>query len=366
LIRPHAFAWTPQTILRWKREGIRLLARHGVQPRRRPARIGQLTRDLLRDMARKNRLWGAERVRGELLKLGLGVAKRTVQRYLRRDRPGGRPDGQGWWTFLGNHAPSHWRWPGRLRRLGEGVFARLRAAACGSSDAEGDDDEIRDDDRDGDDGEPARKRGRPRRGDWRSRRRRGEWARFVRAHGHETWACDYFTVTTATFRRVTVFFLIHVGSRRVVHTAATYSPSATWTARQLRAALRKAAPPRFLIRDRDGKFGKRLFDRAARAGGVERVIRTPPRCPRANSFAERFVQSARREALGHFLFLDVAHVERVLREYVASYYNSARPHQGLGQRVPGQPLRVADPEPPRRVVSRPVLGGLHRVYSRAA
>jgi len=332
--KAHALAWTPQTILRWRREGLRLLARHGVQPRRRPARIGQLTRDLLRDMARKNRLWGAERLRGELVKLGLGVAKRTVQRHLRRDRPDGRPGGQGWRTFLANHAPSHWRWPGRLARLGEEVPARLRAAVVDSGEAE----DAADGGEDAPDAGAARERGpaRHRRRGWRSRRRRGEWARFVRAHGHEIWACDYFTVTTALFRRVTVFFLIHVGSRRVVHCAATYSPSATWTARQLRAALGKEAPPRFLIRDRDGKYGKRLFDRTARAGGVERVIRTPPRCPRANAFAERWVQSARREALDHFLFLDVAHVERVLREYVSSYYNRGRPHQGLGQRVPGQ------------------------------
>src|SRR5450432_4749955 len=64
-------------------------------------RISIETIELIRRMARENRLWGAERIRGELLKLGIRVAKRTVQRYMRRPRP--RGDGQRWSTFLRNH-----------------------------------------------------------------------------------------------------------------------------------------------------------------------------------------------------------------------------------------------------------------------
>ena len=58
-------------------------------------------------LARENRLWGAERIRGELLKLGVGVCKRTIQKYMRAARPT-RPRGQRWSTFLRNHAQEIW------------------------------------------------------------------------------------------------------------------------------------------------------------------------------------------------------------------------------------------------------------------
>jgi transposase InsO family protein len=58
-------------------------------------------------MAKKNRLWGAERIRGELLKLGIHVCKRTIQKYMRRVRAP-RPRGQNWGTFLYNHAAQIW------------------------------------------------------------------------------------------------------------------------------------------------------------------------------------------------------------------------------------------------------------------
>jgi putative transposase len=58
-------------------------------------------------MASANRLWGAERIRGELLKLGIRVSKRTVQKYMRAVRKG-TPGGQRWSTFLRNHALETW------------------------------------------------------------------------------------------------------------------------------------------------------------------------------------------------------------------------------------------------------------------
>ena len=58
-------------------------------------------------MAASNRLWGAERIRGELLKVGVTVAKRTIQRYMRQVNPP-RPYGQTWATFLRNHVNDIW------------------------------------------------------------------------------------------------------------------------------------------------------------------------------------------------------------------------------------------------------------------
>jgi putative transposase len=95
----------PRTVLRWHRTVFRLLWRRksrsagSREPRMAPDVIALIER-----MAIENRLWGAERIRGELLKLGIRVAKRTVQRYIRRARPPSPHRGQSWATFLRNHA----------------------------------------------------------------------------------------------------------------------------------------------------------------------------------------------------------------------------------------------------------------------
>ena len=94
----------PDTIVRWHRERFRLLWRRKSKPRiAAPERLASGTIDLIRRLAKENRLWGAERIRGELLKLGLRVSKRTVQRYMRGPRPAAPPRGQSWHAFLRNH-----------------------------------------------------------------------------------------------------------------------------------------------------------------------------------------------------------------------------------------------------------------------
>ena len=97
----------PETVLRWHRQGFRLVWRRRSAPRSRPPPPGTATIDLIRQLARDNPLWGAERIRGELLKLGIRVSKRTIQKYTRHaQRP--RPAGQPWATFLRNHAHEIW------------------------------------------------------------------------------------------------------------------------------------------------------------------------------------------------------------------------------------------------------------------
>jgi putative transposase len=84
-----------------------------------------------------------------------------------------------------------------------------------------------------------------------------------------------------------------------------------------------------------------------------------------NSVCERFVGSVRRECLDHLVILSERHLHHVLAEYALSYFNAARPHQGIGQRipVPGErvPVRFAGP-----LTARPMLGGLHHDYRAAA
>jgi hypothetical protein len=97
------------------------------------------------DGAREPPLWGAERIQGELGKLGVRVSKRTIQKYLRGARPP-RPSGQSWASFLGNHSA-------------------------------------------------------------------------------EIWACDFLQLTDLLFRPVFAFFIVELGSRRVVHAGVTRAPT---------------------------------------------------------------------------------------------------------------------------------------------
>jgi hypothetical protein len=98
----------PETILRWHRQGFRLFWRRKSRRHARPSsRIGEDVVALIKRIARENHLWGAERIRGELLKLGIRVAKSTIQRYIRQVRKG-EPPGQRWSTFLRNQAHGIW------------------------------------------------------------------------------------------------------------------------------------------------------------------------------------------------------------------------------------------------------------------
>jgi transposase InsO family protein len=124
----------------------------------------------------------------------------------------------------------------------------------------------------------------------------------------------------------------------------------------------RTAQFRFLVRDRDSKFTP-AFDGVLSGNGT-RVIRTPVRSPRANSYAERFVGTLRRECLDHVLILGQRHLRSVLAEY-ARHYNGHRPHQGLQQEPPlresGRTVDIT-----ARIERRQVLGGLISEYRRAA
>ncbi|HEY8599824.1 MAG TPA: integrase core domain-containing protein, partial [Thermomicrobiales bacterium] len=121
--------------------------------------------------------------------------------------------------------------------------------------------------------------------------------------------------------------------------------------------------PGFLIRDNDAKYGPG-FARVAAGSGI-RVLRTPIRAPRANATCERFLGRVRCECLDHISVLGEGHLRRVLQEYVA-YFNTVRPHQGLGQAIPALPASAPAVGPLGPIASIPMLGGLHHAYRRAA
>ncbi len=129
------------------------------------------------------------------------------------------------------------------------------------------------------------------------------------------------------------------------------------TAQKLREATPFGEKPRFLIRDNDSKFGP-SFERVA--AEIE-VLKTPYRAPKANAICERFLGSLRRECLDHFLILGERHLHRLVKEY-KTYFNHARPHQGIEQHIPCQPERPEGPPLGGKIASHPVLSGLHHDY----
>jgi putative transposase len=122
---------------------------------------------------------------------------------------------------------------------------------------------------------------------------------------------------------------------------------------------------RFLIRDRDAKFTS-AFDAVFAAGGIE-VVKIPPRAPRANAYAERWVRMVRVECLDWTLIWNRQHLQRILTRYL-EHYNAGRPHRGIGLDIP-VPAAVATMSPlpvGGRIDRVDVLGGLIHEYRRAA
>jgi putative transposase len=137
---------------------------------------------------------------------------------------------------------------------------------------------------------------------------------------------------------------------------------------QPRPQLRRAFEDvKFLICDRGSNFTA-SFDAVFQAAGT-RILRTGVQASRMNAICERLVGTLRRELLDRVLILGEAHLRTVLAEYQARY-NTARPHQGIAQRIPngehdGGPLTVADLDR-ERIHRKPVLGGLINEYLCAA
>jgi putative transposase len=245
--------------------------------------VSKEVRALICRMATENPTWGAPRIHGELLKLGLHLSEITVSRWLR-------------------HIP---RTPNPAKR----------------------------------------------------------WLTFLRNHREAIAAMDFFSVPTLTFGVLYCFFVIGHDRRKILRFNVTRNPNALWIAQQLREAWPYVPAHRFLVFDRDSKFGTDVITAVRDLGS--QPTRTAFRSPWQNGVAERWVGSCRRDLLDHVIVLNEQHLKRLLFDYVR-YYHEDRTHLGLAKDTPeGRPTAMC-PLARSKILSFPRLGGLHHRYAVAA
>jgi hypothetical protein len=190
------------------------------------------------------------------------------------------------------------------------------------------------------------------------------WRHLMTHYKDQLLACDFFTVETLFLHTLYVLVFVEIGTRRVHFAGCTAHPDSAWVTQQARQVMWELADRepgiRFLIRDNDKKFTE-SFDTVFRAEGID-IIRTPFHAPNANAYAERWIRSAREECLDKLLIINQTHLRRVMREYI-TFFNTARPHQGLAQQIPTSKITHENTGPVR---CRTVLGGIIHDYYRDA
>lgn len=187
------------------------------------------------------------------------------------------------------------------------------------------------------------------------------WRTFLDNHLKTLVSVDFFVVPTIRFQILYVFLVLAHERRRIVHFAVTAHPTAEWTAQQMREAFPWDSAPRYLLRDRDRIFGQD-FVKQVKAMGIKQVL-SAPRSPWQRAYVERVIGTIRRECLDHLIVFTERSLYRHLRTFV-DYYHWTRVHLALEKDTP-EP-RPIQPPACGRIVSIPVLGGLHHRYERRA
>jgi putative transposase len=197
------------------------------------------------------------------------------------------------------------------------------------------------------------------------------WRQGLHAQAAGILAVDFLHVDTVLLKRLYVLVFIEHGTRQMHLGGVTAHPTAAWTVQQARnLALtldERSKDFRFLIRDRGSNFTA-SFDAVFQAVGTT-LLRTAVQAPRMNATCGRLVGTLRHELLDRVLILGESHLRAVLAEY-QEHYNTARPHQGIGQHVPDAehhpPCITAGHLHARQIRRKPVLSGLINEYVRAA
>ena len=184
------------------------------------------------------------------------------------------------------------------------------------------------------------------------------WRTFLGNHMFNTFAIDFFVVPTARFQVLYVLVIIWHETRQVVHFNVTRHPTAMWTAQQIVEACPWNTLPKYLLRDRDGIYGKCFQSRIKNMGILE--VKTAPRSPWQNAYVERLIGSIRRDCLDHIIVLNEGHLKRILTEYL-EYYHQDRTHLGIGKETPAGRSVLEKPEN-GKLIALPRLGGLHHRY----
>jgi transposase InsO family protein len=183
------------------------------------------------------------------------------------------------------------------------------------------------------------------------------WRTFLRNHAPNIAGMDLFVAPTIGFDLLYVLVIVRLARRELVWIGVTSHPTAEWIARQITEAFPWNEAPRYLIRDRDRVYGAAVMRRLRAMGIRDKPI--APGSPWQNGFAERLIGSIRRECVDHVIVLGEAHLRRILTKY-AAYYNELRTHRSLDKDAPiHRAIQHAG-----RIVSAPVLGGLHHYYCR--
>ena len=195
------------------------------------------------------------------------------------------------------------------------------------------------------------------------------WRTLVHAHMDSMVATDFFTKRVYTLRGVLTAYMlvfIHLGTRKVCCSSATYHPDGDWVMQQARNASMwlddMGVKPRFLIHDSDHKFPDK-FKAFWKTEDV-RCIRIPLRAPRANAFAESRIESHKRECLNYYICFSLDQLDYIKTTWV-TYYSTLRPHRGVG--MMNDVLDEAfKPQLEGRVRCKQQLGGIIKSYYRDA